>query len=253
MAVTDLTGMSDLPWWARQGGPMGTPSAAPQGAGGGGGPQPPAGVDPQAWLQYLQNMFVSPSASQANPHGDGPPDQPLQLASAVQNQPRPPMRAPPQPPYNPLAGGSANTGQAPPGPPGPPTGAPPQPLYNPLAGGSANTGQPPVAAAPPTSMPWRGPIAGDSPANIAAAGGGTPAPAAAPPGPMAANPRFVTIDQPNIGPGGSRDGRGAPQMGAINLAGLFGRGQPPAAPAPVPGPLAANARPDARRWPRLYG
>jgi hypothetical protein len=44
--------------------------------------------------------------------------------------------------YNPLAGGSANTGR--PYGVGPPT----QPVYNPLAGGSANTGRPPIGPAP---------------------------------------------------------------------------------------------------------
>ena len=60
-----------------------------------------------------------------------------------------PTGAPPQPIYNPLAGGSANTGR----PAG--YGPPPQPTYNPLAGGSANTGAPPgsASAAPAAAVP----------------------------------------------------------------------------------------------------
>jgi len=115
----------------------------------------------------------------------------------------------------------------------------------------------------PNPLPWRGPLAGDSPANIAAAGGGAAAPAAAAPAGGAAqaaappiDPRFTVLAQgQNIDP---LNRRGGPQMTALNLAGLFNRAPPgqapasavaPAAPAnaPVRGPL---ARPDlAQRTP----
>lgn len=114
----------------------------------------------------------------------------------------------------------------------------------------------------PNPLPWRGPLAGDSPANIAAAGGGAAAPAAAAPAGGAAqaaappiDPRFTVLAQgQNIDP---LNRRGGPQMTALNLAGLFNRapGQAPAsavapaapANAPVRGPL---ARPDlAQRTP----
>ena len=114
----------------------------------------------------------------------------------------------------------------------------------------------------PNPLPWRGPLAGDSPANIAAAGGGAAAPAAAAPAGGAAqaaappiDPRFTVLAQgQNIDP---LNRRGSPQMTALNLAGLFNRapGQAPAsavapaapANAPVKGPL---ARPDlAQRTP----
>jgi hypothetical protein len=59
-----------------------------------------------------------------------------------------------------------------------------------------------------------------------------------------ANNRFVQLDQgQNIDPTGRR---GSPQMTALNLAGLFGGGQPatPAAAAPrVAGPLAQSGPP----------
>jgi hypothetical protein len=53
------------------------------------------------------------------------------------------------------------------------------------------------------------------------------------------NPRFVPIDRPNMDPLGGRGAGGAPQMTALNLAGLFNRGQP----AVNPNVPAANAQP----------
>ena len=154
-----------------------------------------------------------------NPHGDGPPPPPPPVAGPqpgpmsgpagpVGALPHPIMAAlggagngpPPQSPYNPLGGGSANTGL----PAG--AGPPPQPAYNPLSGGSANTGLP-VGAAP---APVPGPLAGGG----ASAAGAT------------SNPRFIGIDRPNApaeGGGGMARG-GGPQATALNLAGLFGRG-----------------------------
>ena len=77
MAVTDLTGMSDLPWWARPGpGPTGGPAATPGGAA-------PAGADQAQWLQYLQQMYggggagapiALPGAMPATPAGASQPN-----------------------------------------------------------------------------------------------------------------------------------------------------------------------------------
>jgi hypothetical protein len=56
------------------------------------------------------------------------------------------------------------------------------------------------------------------------------------------NNRFVPIDRPNApaGGGGGMARGGPPKMSALNLAGLFNRGQQPAANPNVP---AANAQP----------
>lgn len=245
MAVTDLT--DSLPWWTRQGaGPTGGPGAAPQGGGVGG--QPPPGVSPQAWLAYLSQMFSPASGGGANPanlaspdasamsvhapgdddghgSGDNPPVRPFALppvaqpgpmtgpAGPVSNLPapqRPPLAGPTTGPAGPIA-------NLPPGP-GPQTGPPPQPIYNPLSGGSANTGLP---VAPAAAAPVPGPLA-----TGGAGGQGA-----------TSNPRFVQLDQgQNTDPTGRSRG---PQMTALNLGGLFGRGQPAVNP-DVP---AANAQP----------
>ena len=233
------------------GGPTGTPSAAPQGAGGAasaptGGP--PAGVSAPQWLQYLQQFFgISPAM--ALDHGDGPPDQPKlsdsltatpvnnqfqtggpELAAAQAGRPAPAPRAGPTFPARPAGVGPSGT---------------------PMGPGSLSPGALAAVSNPNTPMPWRGPMAGDSPANRAAAGGGGPGPLAAAPAAAAAAPaaaaagnRFIGIDRPNAPAEGGPYGRSSLQGTALNLAGLFNRGQPQAAPAAVPGPLAANARPD---------
>jgi hypothetical protein len=189
------------------------------------------------------------------------------------NQPAPPIAPPLAPPLDtsltmpsilPQARGVANPPPAAPAQPGPgmpmrPAGVSPSGL--PLQPGSLSPGAL-AAFNHPNPLPWRGPLAGDSPANIAAAGGGAVAPAAAAPAGGAAqaaappiDPRFTVLAQgQNIDP---LNRRGSPQMTALNLAGLFNRapGQAPAsavapaapANAPVKGPL---ARPDlAQRTP----
>jgi hypothetical protein len=113
-------------------------------------------------------------------------------------------------------------------------------------------------ANPYTAMPWRGPIAGQPAASANAPSAAAqpvsavqPAavhPAVAAAAAQAANPRFSTF-QYNV-PGssnqlgsGGQGGRNAPIYTAMNLGGLFGGGQPAAAPAAQPrvaGPLAAN-------------
>jgi len=230
MAVTDLT--DSLPWWARQGaGPTGGPGAAPQGAGVGG--QPPPGMNQQAWLAYLMSMF-GPGAAQA-----------------AENDPMGTLRSGGTPVAAALTSG---------GPPVPPSvasdpSAAPNPYAGPQPGLSAPNYTNPFLAAGAT------PGAGlDAAALIRSPGGATttpgagplpnvPAPAAQPvsavPGPLAtggaggqgatSNPRFVQVDRPNADPTGR--GGGPPQMTALNLAGLFGGGQPAAAAAPA-GPLA---------------
>ena len=255
MPVTDLT--DSLPWWAQQGG-------AP-----GGGQQPPG--NGAGWLQYLSQMYgISPQqAATMMQSGGNPADMPSPDASNMSmvdlsRANGAPFKIPgqddapavtaadqPPPPYNPLSGGSANTGvrvrtPTPPGPttmPARPAGVSATGL--PLSPGSLS---PASLAAFNAPVPWRGPLAGDSPANTAWAGGDNPdAPAAnARPikGPLAtggaggmgatSNPRFTMIDRPNAPAGGSPYGRGGPpQMSALNLAGLFGggpRGGPAAAP-----------------------
>jgi hypothetical protein len=96
-----------------------------------------------------------------------------------------------------------------------------------------------------------------APATPAGTGPASPvaAPAARVPGPLASggasgsaatsNPRFIGLDyRPNASPQNSM--RGGPQSTALNLAGLFGQGQPAAAPAApgarpqVAGPLAGG-------------
>jgi hypothetical protein len=207
MGVNDPT--AGLPWWAQQGGqPQG--QASPPGYGG------------TSWLDYLASMF-----------GPG-------SAQAAENDPMAALRS--------------QLDKRQPGPPAPdnsfaaalPTGPPPSPSGGPswFPGGQN------------TPMPWNGPTASppprpgpnpDAPSPNAqpvnAGGGAAAAPRAAPMGGGPAN-RFVQIDRPNAPAAGMN--RGAPQMTALNLAGLFGGQAPPGppqvgAPRPaVPGPLASS-------------
>jgi hypothetical protein len=67
------------------------------------------------------------------------------------------------------------------------------------------------------------------------------------------NNRFVQVDRPNASAAGGFGRGGAPQMTALNLAGLFGgRGQPAAAPAVNPSVPAANAQPVSASAPNAY-
>jgi hypothetical protein len=131
-------------------------------------------------------------------------------------------------------------------PPGGGPAAPPMP-------NQFQTGGPELAAAlarrPPATapasqqfMPWRGPMAGDSPANNAAAGGAGGVGATS-------NPRFVGVDRPNAPAEGGPYGRSGLQGTALNLAGLFNRGQPvnPNVPAANAQPVAALRGPLAAR------
>jgi hypothetical protein len=149
MPVQDLGAGGDdwlpqfLAWLQSQGGaPQGTPAQPNASAL---GQQPGQPMNP-ANLPAANAMPISADAPQNLPGSNAWPIPPGGRAGYP---PLPPVRPPglgadppPQPAYNPLAGGSANTGR----PYG--VGPPPQPAYNPLAGGSANTGQPPMAAAP---------------------------------------------------------------------------------------------------------
>jgi hypothetical protein len=94
---------------------------------------------------------------------------------------------------------------------------------SPSGGGSMNPAAPP----PPGQQAVGGPMASGGAA-------GTPA---------TSNPRFIGIDRPNADPTARR---GSPQGTALNLAGLFGRGQPavnPNAPAANAQPVSAPAGP----------
>jgi hypothetical protein len=241
MAVTDLT--QSMPWWLMQGtgpngeapggGVLGYPASSGAGpnmgypAQGGGGPTGGTEGTPQGaaqgWLQYLAQMAgLGPAQA-----GGLPP----RLASSLQTSPASPF-APPQPGYNPLAGGSANTGM------------PVAPAANPLA---AASGSPPVGAGmldqsgvarnqAGVLQPGLNPNAPSGNATpMAGVGGATGMTSSS-------NPRFVSIDRPNApaGGGGGMARGGPPQMTALNLASLFNRGQNPPTAANVP---AANAQP----------
>jgi hypothetical protein len=262
MAVTDLTGMSDLPWWARQGpGPAGGPAATPSGAA-------PAGVDPTQWLQYLQQMYsgggpananMAAALTSPNPHGDAPPN-----FSAVNQQPGPPMQLPGAVPPTPGPPGYLNSTSAivPPAPAGglrPPNTAnlPPGSLNPTILGSYYNMPTPsgggggaalaaatnPNAPAPNPDVP----AANVQPVKGPLATGGQGGQGAA------SNPRFIGIDRPNApAEGGSPYGRPSGLQGtALNLAGLFGQPQPqgapaavPGAPRAIPGPLAGGVTQD---------
>ena len=263
MAVTDLT--DSLPYWARQSagapGATGGPGAAPMGAGGA-----PGGPDGQAWLQYLAQMYgITPdqaatmmqgggSPMEMNPHGDGPPGPVSPQAGGMNNFGNPaPVNGPGPGNVGPVPLNAANVQQPPgaPMPARPATGMGMQPgalssanlgAFNnmpaPSGGGSLN----PSAPAAPVGTGPASPVAAPAPVPGPMAGGGAGGQGAT------SNPRFVGVDRPNADPTARR---GSPQMTALNLAGLFGRGQPaanPNAPAanaqpvsaqrPVPGPLA---------------
>ena len=191
-------------------------------------------MSPQAWLQYLQQMFgVSPAQAGG------------QNINAALN-------AGGTPPVN----NSINANVVPPMSNGPPNGAS---LLDQSGvtrmggpGGVLNT-QPPTGASAPVGASLL------DQSGIARNSGGVlqpglnpnvPAPNAQPVrGPMASggaggqlsasNPRFVQIDRPNAPANGGPYGRaGAPQMTALNLAGMFNRGQP----GPNPNVPAANAQ-----------
>ena len=278
MAVTDLT--DSMPWWARNGsqgpqgaGPTGTPSAAPQGAGG----QPGAG-DSASWLQYLVQMYGPQQAMAMMQGGAGqggqapnPADMPSPNASNVNM-------------VN-LGDGSGNGGfNPPPGPQPPitnfgnpaPTNGPGPGNVGPVNLNAANVTQPQPPQGPPVgagmldqSGVQRGPMGvlrtqpgasapvgaglpdqsgvARNPAGVLTPGGAAPAPAAPVRGPLAAggaggqgatsNPRFVQLDRgQNMDP---TSRMGSPNMTALNLAGLFNRGQP----AVNPNAPAANAQP----------
>jgi hypothetical protein len=269
MAVTDLT--DSMPWWARGGagapGATGGPGAAPMGAGGA-----PGGPDSQAWLQYLSQMYgITPdqaatmmqgggSPMEMNPHGDGPPGPTSPRAMYNFGNP-PPANGPGPGNVAPVNLNAANVGQPPAASAGPPVGAGmldqsgvqrgPMGVLRTQPGASAPVG----AGLPDQSGILRNPAGVLSPGSPATPTGTGPAsPVAAPasvPGPLAgggasgsaatSNPRFVNLNyRPNADAAGGAQGRGgAPQMTALNLAGLFGRGQP----AVNPNAPAANAQP----------
>jgi hypothetical protein len=240
--------------------------------GGQGAGAPLTGGQGAAMLEYLRQLFgqdISPADVVRLGGGGGnpvpvtdnsqPADNPqiaaLKAAAAAQAQ----GQAQPQ---DPRLAAAANLAPAQPSPVMPmrPAGVSPSGL--PLQPGSLSPGAL-GAFNNPNPLPWRGPLAGDSPANIAAAGGGAVAPAAAAPAGGAAqaaappiDPRFTVLAQgQNIDP---LNRRGGPQMTALNLAGLFNRapGQAPAsavapaapANAPVKGPLAAGSNMSSAPW-----
>ena len=251
MPVTDLT--DSLPWWTRGGapapqgpGPTGGPAATPQGAD---PSQPPPGVDPAQWLQYLTQIFGVGSAQAGT-----------QDINAALNKGGSPV---------PSALGSG-------GPPVPPSVAslqptPPQPTGGPEAAADAATA--PRGGAY-SHMPFPGqrdpqgfyaPTPGaPMPPQASAAVGAPAAPAPPVAGPLAAggaggqgstsNPRFVQVDRPNASAAGGFGRGGGPQMTALNLAGLFGGGQPNPADmptrnaTPVSGPLAKGRAYPGNDW-----
>jgi hypothetical protein len=92
----------------------------------------------------------------------------------------------------------------------------------------------PVSGAPPNTSPSGGGIGSDYVASRTAPG--RPAPvASAPAGPLAPNSRFTLIDRPNAPAGGGPYGGGPPKATALDLSGMFNRGQPAAAAQPAAG------------------
>jgi hypothetical protein len=244
MPVNDLSGASDLPWWATQGTPVGAT----------GGQQPPGG-NGAGWLQYLTQMFgIGPAEAatmiQGQDHGSGdiPPVPPFVGPPPAPQRPAPPTQGPPGylnstsaivPPAPAVAPGYAGSTGAGSGDPRLADAA--LNRMNNMAPGLTNPGYVPPGISPgrvnpdaPTApaQPVRGPLAPGGAGGVGAT----------------SNPRFAMIYRPNAPAGGSPYGAsGAPQMSALNLAGLFGggpQGGPAAAPmggGPVRGPLASGS------------
>jgi hypothetical protein len=196
-------------------------------------------------------------------HGDGPPPPPPPVVG-MNNFGNPPAANGPGPGnVGPVNLNAANVGQPPAPSAGPPVGAGmldqsgvqrgPMGVLRTQPGASAPVGAGLLDQSGVTRNP-AGVLSPGAPATPTGTGPASPvaAPAARVPGPMAgggaggntatSNPRFVGIERPNADPTARR---GSPQGTALNLAGLFGRGQGavnPNAPAansqPVSGPLA---------------
>ena len=219
--------------------PNAIPAAAPQampGSGVNGMPAMTQGGPSMGYPAMGQPPMPAPQGAlaqqgDANPHGDGPPDvmSPAAMAAAQpQPQPQPDQSQPPAAPF--VQPQHPSTMRYPmwPTPPAPdaPAGSP---SATPRPAGATPTG--------PLAAPGQGGIGSDARFPLKRTAGAPNL------GYYQPSNRFVSIDQPNISPVGSGSVRGgAPQMTALNLAGLFGgRGQQPAAnPANVP---AANAQP----------
>jgi hypothetical protein len=236
MAVTDMT--ESLPWWARGGMPQSQ------------GPVPPQGGDAQAWLRYLASFagLGSAQAGENNPvaalnealknRPPGPPAPDNTIQPTLPPGPAPAPAGPPQfptsPPPTPFSTGAFQ-------------GPAPMPMPYAATGPLSPGGPGPLGATPGGVGGFAGPAQGGGP--VAAPGGPVPSSAdvAAPDaqpvsavrgplaggGPMNAGSRFIGIDAPNVSPQNSM--RGGPQGTALNLAGLFGGGQQPAAAAPMVG------------------
>jgi hypothetical protein len=220
-----------------------------------GSPPNPANANPLSGPNFGPMGQSLPPASMPNlsGYGQNAPGNPGDDITAAQRAALMNVGPPPQPQYSPLWGGSANTGLPAPSPPGyaGSTGASVDPrgydaAINRMTGMAPGTVNP--AYQPPGIVPGRNaPSVAGSPAQGAAPG------AAAVPGAMANNNRWVQEYRPNADPLNPRGG--PPMMTALNLAGLFGRGQPavnPNAPAPnaqnVSGPLAKGANWSSAPW-----
>ena len=265
MAVTDVTPGA---------GPTGGPSTAPMGD----PSQPPPGVDPMQWLQYLYQMAgLGTATAQPNPANMPSPNASnmgfsghVGAANADGSFNPPPGNPPtnnfgnPSSPANPPGPGNTSLVPLSSGPSILPqargVAVPPNPTQSPPWFPSSNT--------PTMALPSRpgGPAAGQ-----AAPAGANAAPnmndamlgmsmqnagLTGVPGPLAtggatgsastSNPRFVGISAPNASPQNSM--RGGPQATALNLAGLFGgRG------AVNPNAPAANAQPVSAAAPPVPG
>jgi len=207
--VTDVN--SGLPWWMT--------GAQPQA----GQPTPPGYGGGASWLNYLASMFSPVGGAEA-----GEID-PRAAAIAALRQGGSPQAGALAGGGPPVPAGSGAVG----GPTGGTEGAP-------MGGGPARPatgmGLQPGALSPSSLAMWTNmptPSGGGGAASVANAYPAPGAPGAANPlassgaavtgSPASANPsRFVQVDRPNADP----LGRGAPQMSALNLAGLFG-GWPP--------------------------
>jgi hypothetical protein len=268
MPITDLT--DSLPWWANQGGPTGGPGAAPQGGGAASAPAggAPAGVSQQDWLAYLQQMFgISPAQSgqlmsaqsAGNPANMASPNASEMEMQAIHPGPDGTFRIPPAPqqqsqpqpmPYGPLQAAIDAAGPPRPTPAPAPIATTTQPYGGPMAAadaahaptGGAYSHMPFPGQRDPQGfwgpLPGAGPMAAGGPISPTNRGGEGAVGGASGVG-STSNPRFVNIDRPNMPAEGGGQARGGPPlMTALNLGGMFNRGQA----GPNPNAPAANAQ-----------
>jgi len=275
MSINTVDPSTGLPAWLAQ-------QLAAQGRGMASRPPGQAGAGAagaMSWLDYINDMFAPGGVGASGANLPAPNAQPMAFqgpAGGDFNVPpgpgnvntvnpggplRPdPSQTPPNPrPIAPVAPGSPLSTTF-------PTGLPPMPTPGPAGGpsappsgsgygalGPAGWGAKPLQGppAPPQNVPLGAP-AGTPTVNPATTAGANP---------QQPQGRFAQVDRPNAPAGGGAwTGGGPRQMTALNLAGLFGGGVNPNAPAPnaqpvsssrPPGPLAQGS--NVTRAPWSYG